>query len=98
MLILKILALQPLHGWGISQRLKQISSEVSGVSDGSHYPALHKLERRGWIRAQWKASENNRRAKFYSLTAAGRKELDKETANWNRVSAAISGIVQLEEA
>jgi len=98
MLILKILALQPLNGWGISQRLKQISSEVLGVSDGSLYPALHKLERRGWIRAQWKSSENNRRAKFYSLTAAGRKELDKETANWNRVSAAISGIVQLEEA
>ncbi len=98
MLILKILALQPLNGWGVSQRLKQISSEVLGVSDGSLYPALHKLERRGWIRAQWKSSENNRRAKFYSLTAAGRKELDKETANWNRVSAAISGIVQLEEA
>ena len=98
MLILKILALQPLNGWGVSQRLKQISSEVLGDSDGSLYPALHKLERRGWIRAQWKSSENNRRAKFYSLTAAGRKELDKETANWNRVSAAISGIVQLEEA
>ena len=98
MLVLKILALQPLNGWGISQRLKQISSEVLGVSDGSLYPALHKLERRGWIRAQWKSSDNNRRAKFYSLTALGRKELDKETANWNRVSAAISGIVQLEEA
>jgi transcriptional regulator len=97
MLILKILALEPLHGWAISQRLKQISSEVLGVSDGSLYPALHKLERRGWIRAQWKPSENNRRAKFYSLTGLGRKQLEKETANWNRVSAAISGIVQLEE-
>jgi len=97
MLILKILALEPLNGWAISQRLKQISSEVLGVSDGSLYPALHKLERRGWIRAQWKPSENNRRAKFYSLTGLGRKQLEKETANWNRVSAAISGIVQLEE-
>lgn len=97
MLILKILALEPLNGWAISQRLKQISSEVLGVSDGSLYPALHKLERRGWIRAEWKPSENNRRAKFYSLTGLGRKQLEKETANWNRVSAAISGIVQLEE-
>ena len=98
MLILKILALQPLNGWAISQRLKQISSDVLGVSDGSLYPALHKLERRGWIRAQWKPSENNRRAKFYALTQLGRKQLEKETANWNRVSAAISGIVQLKEA
>jgi len=98
MLILKILALQPLNGWAISQRLKQISSEVLGVSDGSLYPALHKLERRGWIRAHWKPSENNRRAKFYSLTGLGRKQLEKETANWNRVSAAISGIIELEEA
>jgi transcriptional regulator len=98
MLILKILALQPLNGWAISLRLKQISSDVLGVSDGSLYPALHKLERRGWIRAQWKLSENSRRAKFYTLTALGRKQLEKETANWNRVSAAISGIVKLKEA
>jgi transcriptional regulator len=98
MLILKILALQPMNGWAISQRLKQISSEVLGVSDGSLYPALHKLEQRGWIRAQWKSSENNRRAKLYSLTRLGRKQLEKETANWNRVSAAISGIIQLKEA
>jgi len=98
MLILKILALQPLNGWAISQRLKQISSEVLGVSDGSLYPALHKLEQRAWIRAQWKSSENNRRAKLYSLTRLGRKQLEKETANWNRVSAAISGIIQLKEA
>ena len=98
MLILKILALQPLNGWAINQRLKQISSEVLGVSDGSLYPALHKLEHRGWIRAQWKPSENNRRAKVYSLTRLGSKQLEKETANWNRVSAAISGIVRLKEA
>ena len=98
MLILKILALQPLNGWAISQRLKQISSDVLGVSDGSLYPALHKLEYRGWIKAQWKPSENNRRSKFYSLTPLGWKQLEKETANWNRVSAAISGIVKLKEA
>jgi PadR family transcriptional regulator PadR len=98
MLILKILALQPLNGWAISQRLKQISSDVLGVSDGSLYPALHKLEHRGWIKAQWQSSENNRRAKLYSLTRLGRKQLEQETANWQRVSAAISGIVQLKEA
>jgi len=98
MLILKILALEPLNGWAISHRLKQVSSDVLGVSDGSLYPALHKLEHLGWIRAQWKSSENNRRAKFYSLTQLGRKQLEKETANWNRVSAAISGIVKLREA
>jgi PadR family transcriptional regulator PadR len=98
MLILKILALDPLNGWAISQRLKQISSDVLGVSDGSLYPALHKLERRGWIKAQWQSSENNRRAKLYSLTRLGRKQLEQETANWQRVSAAISGIVKLKEA
>jgi PadR family transcriptional regulator PadR len=98
MLLLKILALEPMNGWSISQRLKQISSDVLGVSDGSLYPALHKLEHRGWIRSQWKSTENNRRAKFYSLTPLGRKHLEKETANWNRVSSAISGIVKLKEA
>lgn len=98
MLLLKILALEPMNGWAISQRLKQISSDVLGVSDGSLYPALHKLEHRGWIRSQWKSSENNRRAKFYSLTPLGRKHLERETANWNRVSSAISGIVKLKEA
>jgi len=98
MLLLKIVALEPMNGWAISQRLKQISSDVLGVSDGSLYPALHKLEHRGWIRSQWKSSENNRRAKFYSLTPLGRKYLDKETAIWNRVSSAISGIVKLKEA
>ena len=98
MLILKIVALEPVNGWAISQRLQQISREVLGVSDGSLYPALHKLERRGWITAEWKASGNNRRAKFYSLTRLGRKQLEKETANWNRISTAISGIVKLKEA
>jgi PadR family transcriptional regulator, regulatory protein PadR len=98
MLVLKILALEPMNGWAMSQRLKQISSDVLGVSDGSLYPALHKLERRGWVTAQWKSSGNNRRAKFYSLTRLGRRQLEKETANWNRISTAISGIVKLREA
>lgn len=98
MLILKILALQPLNGFALGQRLKQISSDVLAVSDGSLYPALHKLEHRGWIRAQWKSSESNRRARFYSLTRLGKKQLEAETANWNRISAAISGIVKLTEA
>jgi len=98
MLILKIVALEPMNGWAISQRLKLISSDVLGVSDGSLYPALHKLERRGWITAQWKSSGNNRRAKFYSLTRLGRRQLEKETADWNRISTAISSIVKLKEA
>jgi transcriptional regulator len=98
LLILKILALEPLNGWAIGQRLKQVSDEVLQVSDGSLYPALHKLEQEGWITAEWKPSENNRRAKFYSLTRLGRKELEKEAANWNRLSAAISRVVKLKEA
>ena len=80
LLILKILALEPLHGWAISQRLKQVSGDVLQVSDGSLYPALHKLEQEGWITAEWRPSENNRRAKFYSLTRLGRRQLQKESA------------------
>jgi transcriptional regulator len=98
LLILKILALEPLNGWAISLRLKQVSGEVLQVSDGSLYPALHKLEQQGWITAEWKASENNRRAKFYSLTRLGRRQLDREAANWTRLSAAISHVVKLREA
>jgi len=98
LLLLKILALQPMNGWAISQRLKQISGDVLQVSDGSLYPALHKLEQEGWITAEWKPSENNRRAKFYSLTRLGRRHLDKEAANWSRLAAAISHVVRLEEA
>ena len=97
LLLLKILALEPLHGWAISQRLTQISGDVLQVSDGSLYPALHKLEQEGWIRSEWRASENNRRAKFYSLTHLGRRQLEKESANWNRLSSAISHVVQLRE-
>src|SRR6476620_6379364 len=95
LLLLKILALEPLNGWAISQRLKQVSGDVLQVSDGSLYPALHKLEQEGWITAEWKASENNRRAKFYSLTRAGQRQLDRESANWDRLSAAISQVMKL---
>ena len=98
LLLLKILALEPLHGWAIGQRLKQVSGNVLQVSDGSLYPALHKLEQEGWITAEWKPTENNRRAKFYSLSRLGRKQLQKEAANWERLSGAITGVVRLEEA
>ena len=98
LLLLKILALQPLNGWAISQRLKQVSGEVLQVSDGSLYPALHKLEQEGWITAEWKLSENNRKAKYYSLTPLGRAQLQKEAENWTRLSDAITQVVRLEEA
>jgi PadR family transcriptional regulator, regulatory protein PadR len=98
LLLLKLLALEPLHGWAIGQRLKQVSGDVLQVSDGSLYPALHKLEQEGWITAEWKPTENNRRAKFYSLSRLGRKQLQKEAANWERLSGAITGVVRLEEA
>jgi transcriptional regulator len=97
LLLLKILALEPLHGWAISLRLRQVSGDVLQVSDGSLYPALHKLEQEGWIRAEWKATENNRRAKFYSLTRLGRKQLEKEAANWERLAGAIAQVMRLEE-
>jgi PadR family transcriptional regulator, regulatory protein PadR len=98
MSVLKLLALEPLKGWAISEHLKQIASDLPGVSDGSLYPALHKLEHHGSIRAQSKSNENNRRAKLYWLKPLARKQLAKETVHWNRVSAAISGIVRLHEA
>jgi PadR family transcriptional regulator, regulatory protein PadR len=98
LLILKILALEPLNGYSVSQRLKQISGDVLHVSDGSLYPALHKLEQEGWIRAEWRPSEKNRRAKYYSLTRLGRKQLEKEASNWRRLSVAISHVVKLKEA
>jgi PadR family transcriptional regulator, regulatory protein PadR len=97
LLLLKILALEPLHGWAVSQRLQQMSGDDLQVSDGSLYPALHKLEQEGWIEAEWKTSELGRRAKFYELTRAGRKQLERETANWERLAAAISAIVRLKE-
>jgi transcriptional regulator len=98
LLLLKILALEPLHGWAISQRLKQVSGDVLQVSDGSLYPALHKLEQEGWIKAEWKTSDLGRRAKFYSLTRLGRRQLAKESANWDRLSNAITSVVRLQES
>ncbi|MGJ5820981.1 PadR family transcriptional regulator [Paludibaculum fermentans] len=98
LLLLKILALEPLHGWAISLRLRSISGDVLQVSEGSLYPALHKLEQEGWIQAEWKQTENNRRAKFYSVTGLGRKQLETETANWQRLSTAITNVVQISEA
>src|SRR5437868_6535981 len=98
LLILKILALEPQHGWAISLRLKQVSGDVLQVSDGSLYPSLHKLEQEGWIKAEWKPSENNRRVKYYSLTRLGRGQLHRESAKWTRLSDAISQVVRLEEA
>jgi PadR family transcriptional regulator PadR len=97
LLLLKILALEPLHSWAISKRLKQISRDELRASDGSLYPALHKLEQEGWITADSKTSELGRRAKFYSLTRLGRRKLEKETANWKRLSNAITGVIQLTE-
>jgi transcriptional regulator len=97
LLVLKMLALTSMNGWDISQRLKQISKEALQVSDGSLYPALHKLEQEGWITAEWRPSENNRRAKFYSLTRAGRKQLQLETNNWDRLAAAITAVIRLKE-
>jgi PadR family transcriptional regulator PadR len=98
LLLLKILALEPLHGWAVSQRLKQVSSEELQVSEGSLYPALHKLELGGLITARWKTSELGRRAKVYSLTGAGRRRLEEEAEDWRRLSAAISRVLRLKEA
>ena len=98
LLLLKILALRPMHGWAIGLRLRSISGDVLQVSEGSLYPALHKLEQEGWITAEWKQTENNRRAKYYSLTGPGRKQLELETASWQRLSAAVSRVVRLAEA
>ena len=93
LLILKTLALEPRHGWAISERLHQISSATLRVRQGSLYPALHRLERRGWIKSSWGTSDNNRRAKYYDLTAAGRKQLAAETAQWRRLSGAIAQVM-----
>jgi PadR family transcriptional regulator PadR len=94
LLILRVLALEPLHGWAIAQRIRQMSSEQLRVGQSALYPALHKLEQQGWIAAEWAQSENNRRAKYYKLTASGRKALKVETAEWERLSAAISLVVK----
>lgn len=90
LLILRTLALESMHGWAISERLQQISSDALQVPQGSLYPALHRLERRGWIKAHWAASENNRRAKYYELTRIGRKQLETETLAWRKLAAVVT--------
>ena len=94
LLILKVIGLEPMHGWAIAQRIRQMSGEVLQVGQGALYPALHKLEQHGWLKAEWAQSENGRRAKYYTLTRAGRKALEQESAPWDRLSAAISLIVR----
>ena len=93
LLILTVIGLEPMHGWAIAQRISQMSSDVLQVGQGSLYPALHKLEQQGWIESEWSESENNRRAKYYSLTREGRRALKQEAAQWERLSKAISLIV-----
>ena len=94
MLILKTLALESMHGWGISQRIHQVSQDVLCINQGSLYPALYRLEQQGWITSEWGSSENNRQAKFYSLTKAGRKQLAEERENWERLSSAVARVLQ----
>jgi PadR family transcriptional regulator len=95
LLILKALGLEPLHGWGVSERLEQISGEALQVQQGSLYPALHRLERRGWIKAEWKVTENNRKAKYYALTRTGRKQLEAEAAAWRKLSAVVGQVLDM---
>jgi PadR family transcriptional regulator PadR len=97
MLILKVVALGPIHGYAIAQRLQQMSRQVLQVRQGSLYPALHRLEKRRWLRAEWAATETGREARFYTLTPLGRKQLGEQHANWNRLSAAISEILSTAE-
>ena len=94
LLILRTVALEPMHGWGIATRIRQVSKEVLQVHQGALYPALHRLEQQGWIKAEWGESDNNRRAKYYSLTRDGRKHLDQERAQWDRLSAAIGLVLR----
>jgi transcriptional regulator len=94
LLILKTISLEPKHGWAIAKRIQQVSQEALQVQQGSLYPALHRLEQQGWIRAEWRTTETGRMAKFYSLTSAGRKQMRLELATWNRLSAAINLVVQ----
>ncbi len=91
--MLKVIALEPMHGWAIAQRIRQISGDVLQVGQGALYPSLHKLEQNGWISSKWAVSENNRRAKYYTLTKAGRKAMDQEAAQWARLSTAIALVV-----
>jgi transcriptional regulator len=94
LLILKTLALEPMHGWGIANRIQQVSKDALQIGQGSLYPALHRLEYKGWIKAEWANSENNRRAKVYSLTRAGKKQLEAELSNWDRLNTAITLVLE----
>jgi transcriptional regulator len=94
LLILRTLALEPLHGWAVSERIQQISSDVLRVQQGSLYPALHRLERRGWIKAKWGTSDNNRRAKFYELTRSGRRQLEAQRTAWEKLAAAVARVLE----
>ena len=94
LLILRTLALEPMHGWGIAQRIQQVSQNVFQVGQGSLYPALHRLEYKGWIEADWKASENNRKAKYYALTAAGKRQLNAEIESWDRLAGAVALVLE----
>jgi PadR family transcriptional regulator len=94
LLILKVIALEPQHGWAVAQRIKQVSKEALQVQQGSLYPALHRLEQQGWIKSEWKPSENGRRAKYYKLTRDGRRQLDRELAQWERLSAGIDLVLE----
>jgi PadR family transcriptional regulator PadR len=97
LLILKTLALEPQHGWAISERIQQISSDVLRVQQGSLYPALHRLERRGWIKAKWGTSDNNRRAKYYELTRSGRRQLETEESDWRKLTAAVGQVLSIAD-
>jgi PadR family transcriptional regulator len=94
LLVLRTIAIEPMHGWAIAQRIQQISDELLKVQQGSLYPALHRLEHQGWISAKWGESENGRRAKYYSLTRAGKLQLERETENWRRLSTAVTSLVE----
>lgn len=98
LLILRTLELEPMHGWGVAQRIQQVSEDALQIGQGSLYPALYRLEYKGWIKSEWGSSENNRRAKFYRLTTAGRKRLETEMAEWDRLSAAIALVLGCAEA
>ncbi len=95
LLILKTLAIQPLHGWAVSERLQQVSTAALQIGQGSLYPALHRLERRGWIKAKWGASDNNRRAKFYELTRSGRRQLEIDTEEWRRLTVVVGQVLDM---
>jgi transcriptional regulator len=93
LLVLRVLALEPMHGWGIAQRIEQMSKDVFSVKQGSLYPALQRMKRKGWVRSAWRVTDNNRRARYYEMTRAGERQLAKERADWERTSAAVNGIL-----